>query len=307
MIKELYEIDRTTLGMILDEAAKKADGEIPFRARAIALDQFTGNKRRYPTAVMEKALAKITSTDGRTMWGSAGHLDRFEVPEVSHRIDKLWIDKKAGMLMVEGAILPTTRGKDLAILVQAGKLGLSLKGTGSLKTVEEGKGEEVQDDYKLLGIDFTLNPSCNVATVSKDNLYESIEFEEFSTEDGKQIDEEMEFIAKINEAVRAGLAKVDKKIRSLVETELKGKKIEAVELVEDAIKEAETKVRFVLNEAVRSKIVETTLVGTELGMVAASDTEPPVNESIVNQIFKENKIAGTPKTRTEIIASLRKK
>ncbi|MCG7853673.1 MAG: hypothetical protein MIO92_14235 [Methanosarcinaceae archaeon] len=306
MIKELYEIERTTVGMTLDEAAKKDNGEIPFRACAMALDQFTGNKRRYPTAVMEKALARITSADGRTMWGSGGHKEKFEVPDVTHRIDKLWISKKAGMLMVEGSILPTTRGKDLAILVKAGKLGLSLKGTGSLKPVEEGK-EEVQDDYKLLGIDFVLNPACDIARVSKENLYESVDFEEVSGKDGRRIDEEQEFIAKINEAMTAALTKVDKKIRSLVETELKGRNIEAVELVEDAIKEAETKVRFVLNEAVRSKIVETTLVGTELGMVAASDTEPPVNESVVNQIFKENKIAGTPKTRAEIIASLRKK
>jgi len=284
--------------MVLDEAAKKADGEIPFRARAIALDQFTGNKRRYPTAVMEKALAKITDAGGKTMWGSAGHIENFEVPEVSHRIDKLWIDKKAGMLMCEGAILPTTRGRDLAILVKAGKLGLSLKGTGSLKTVEEGKGEEVQDDYKLMGIDFTLNPSCNVAMVSKDNLYESVDFEEIV---------KTELTTKIEEAVKVGLAKIDKKIRSLVEVELKGHDIEAVELVEDAITEAETKVRFVINEATRNKIVEMVEIKNELGIVAASDTEPPVNESLVNQIFKENKIAGTPKTRTEIIASLRKK
>ena len=202
------------------------------------------------------------------------------------------------MLMCEGAILPTTRGRDLAILVKAGKLGLSLKGTGSLKTVEEGKGEEVQDDYKLMGIDFTLNPSCNVAMVSKDNLYESVDFEEIV---------KTELTTKIEEAVKVGLAKIDKKIRSLVEVELKGHDIEAVELVEDAITEAETKVRFVINEATRNKIVEMVEIKNELGIVAASDTEPPVNESLVNQIFKENKIAGTPKTRTEIIASLRKK
>lgn len=305
MIKELYEIDRTTLGMILDEA-KTENGSVHFRAPAMALDTFTGNKRRYPTAVMEKALAKITDKQGRTMFGSAGHIEKLEAPDVTHVIDKLWIDKNAGMLMVEGRILPTTRGKDLEIAVRAGKLGLSLKGLGSLKTVEEDK-TEVQDDYKLVGVDFVLNPSCDAARVSKENLFESLNLEEISSEDGQRLDEEQEFIAKIQEAVTAGLQKVEKKIRSLVEIELKGKQIEAVELVEDAIKEAETRVRFTLNEAIRSKIVETINVASEIGIAAASDTEPPINESLVNQIFKENKIAGTPKTKEEIIASLRKK
>lgn len=180
MIKELYEIERTTLDMVLDEASKKVDGEIAFRAPAMLLDQFTKNRRRYSTAVMEKALARITDGQGRTMFGSAGHVDKFEIPDISHRIDRLWIDKKIGALMVEGVILPTTRGKDLAIAVKAGKLGLSLKGTGTLKAVEEGKGEDVQDDYKLNGIDFTLSPSCDIAMVSKANLYESVDFEDLT-------------------------------------------------------------------------------------------------------------------------------
>jgi len=303
MIKELYEIDRTTLDMVLE--AKKDGGAVHFRAPAMALDQFTGNKRRYPTAVMEKALARITDSQGRTMWGSAGHVDKLEAPEVSHVVDKLYIDKKVGMLMAEGRILPTTRGKDLEILVRAGKLGLSLKGTGTVKPVEEDK-TEVQDDYKLLGVDFVLNPSCDIAKVSKENLFESLGLEEIS-EDGKHIDEVQELCAKIDEAVQAGLKKVDGKIRKLVEAELNKRQIEAVELVENAIKEVEAQVRFVLVEAERSKLIKMVETIGEVGIVAASDTEPPINEKLVNQIFKENKISGTPMTREEIVAGLRKK
>jgi hypothetical protein len=306
MLKEFYTIDLRT---VLNEAAKNASGEIRFVAPAMELGKFTENGRRYSAAVMEKALARITdSKSGKTMWGSAGHLNRFEVPEVSHRIDKLWIDKTNNLLMCEGSILPTTRGKDLAIVVRAGKLGLSLKGMGSVKTVEEGKGEDVQDDYKLYGIDFTLNPACVAATVSGENLFESVDFEDFSADDGKLIAEKAELITKINEAVKTRLTKVDSKIRNLVEIELKDKQIAAVELVEDAVTEAVTKIKFVINEAIRQKIVEGNgQIEGGIGIVAPSDTEPPVNENIVNQIFKENKIAGTPRTRAEIIASLRKK
>lgn len=305
MIKELYEIERSTLDMVLDEA-KIDNGAVRFRAPAMALDTFTGNKRRYPTAVMEKALAKITDTQGRTMFGSAGHIEKLEVPDVTHVIDKLWIDKKAGMLMCEGRILPTTRGKDLEIAVRAGKLGLSLKGLGSVKTVEEDK-TEVQDDYKLVGIDFVLNPSCDAARVSKENLFESLDLAEISSDDSAHINEVQQLCAKINEVIQAGLGKVDKKIRKLVETELEDKQIEAVELVESAIEEAEKKIRFVLVEAERSKLIKMVEDRPEFGIVPNDDNAPPINESLVNQIFRENKIAGTPKTREEIVASLRKK
>jgi len=289
--------------MILE--AKRENGAIHFRAPVAALDKFNGNKRRYPTAVMEKALARIANSQG-TMFGSAGHVDRLEAPEVSHIVDKLWIDKLAGTLMAEGRILPTTRGKDLEIAVRAGKLGLSLKGTGTTLTVEEDK-TEVQDDYKLLGVDFVLNPSFDIARVSKKNLFESLEFEEITSEDAAHINEVQELCAKINEAVDAGLKKVDGKIRKLVEAELGKRQIPSVELVENVIKEVEAQVRFVLVEAERSKLIKMVETVGELGIASASDTEPPVNESLVNQIFKENKISGTPKTRQEIIASLRKK
>jgi len=298
----IYEIDRNTTGISLDEA-KRPNGEIPFRAPALTLDEFTKNGRRYPKKVIEAALAKITGGDGRTIWGSAGHVAKFEVPDVSHRIDRLWIDNKTNLLMIEGVILPTSKGLDLATVLKAGKLGLSVKGFGTVKDLGEGKSE-VESDYRLAGCDFTLSPASTGAMVSKANLYESVDFEEIS-EDGEQVDEEQELCAKINEAVKAGLAKVDNKIRSLVEIELKGKQFAAVELVADEIKEIEAQVRFVLIEAERSKLVQMVEAKPELGILINYDNLT-TNEKRNKAIVQEARAAGSTLSVEEILKPLKK-
>jgi hypothetical protein len=298
----INEIDRTSLSVVLEE--KQKDGTIVFRAPALGLDDFTKNGRKYPRKVVEAALAKIAQVDGRTMYGSLGHKEKMEIPDVAVINDRLWIDDKANLLMVEGRILPNQKGNDLsAILKAGGKLGLSVKGAGSVKSVGEGR-TEVTDDYRLLGIDFTMSPASPVATVNKSNLFESLEFEEIPS-DGKTIGEQQEFIAKINETVQAGLTKVEKKIRPLVEAELKKTQIEAVELVDEAIRVAETKVRFVLNEAVRSKIVVMVEDKPELGHVKNLD-DLSKDEKRNRAIVKEARLAGSKLSEEELLTPLKK-
>lgn len=295
----LFEIDRSASDVLLGEA-KQSTGEIPFRAPCLALDEFTKNGRRYPRKVVEAALAKITNSDGRTMFGSLGHKEKLEVPDVSHLIDRLWVDPKTNMLMCEGRILGTSKGTDLGIVLKAGKLGLSVKGLGTTKDLGEGKSE-VTDDYRLVGVDFTLSPASPGAMASKANMYESAELPEISSE----LNEEQALCARIDEAVQAGLLKVEKKLRPLVEAELKKHEIEAVELVDDRIKEAETQVRFVLNEAVRSKIVTMFEDKPEIGTVVNLD-EMTKNEKRNKAIIREARAAGSTLTDEEILAPLKK-
>lgn len=295
----IYEIDRTSLSVVLEE--KQKDGTIIFRAPALGLDDFTKNGRRYPKKVIEAALGKITQADGKTMYGSLGHKERLEIPDVAHINDRVWIDHKTNLLMVEGRILPNEHGNNLAAILKAGgKIGLSVKGTGTVKDLGEGKSE-ITDDYRLLGVDFTLNPASSVAKFDKSNLFESLEFEEISGE----LDEEQELCAKIDEAVQVGLTKIDRKIRNLVEIELKGKQIEAVELVEDAIKEAEKRVRFVLIEAERSKLVQMIEARPEIGIVKNPD-EMTQAEKRSKAIIQEARAAGSTLTDEQILAPLRK-
>lgn len=290
----IYEIDRSAISVVLEE--KQKDGTIIFRAPALGLDDFTKNGRRYPKKIIEGALKKITQSDGRTMYGSLGHKEKLEIPDVAHINDRLWIDEKTNLLMVQGRILPNEQGNNLhAILKAGGKVGLSVKGTGTVKELGEGKSE-VSDDYRLLGVDFTLNPASAVATVNKSNLFESLEFEEISSE----LNEEQELCAKIQEAVKVGLTKIDKKIRPLVEIELKKKQISAVELVDEAITEAMTQVRFVLNEAVRSKIIVMVEDKSEIGNVVDLD-KVSVDERRNKAIIQEARAAGSRLTDEQIL------
>jgi hypothetical protein len=295
----IYEIDRSAISVVLEE--KQKDGTIIFKAPALGLDDFTKNGRRYPRKFVEAALAKITTSDGRTMYGSTGHKEKLEIPDVAHINDRLWIDEKTNLLMVQGRILPNEHGNNLAAILKAGgKIGLSVKGTGTVKDLGEGK-TEVTEDYRLLGVDFTLNPASPVATVDKSNLFESLDFQEIPS----AINEEQELCAKINEAVQAALAKVDKKIRPLVEIELKGKQIAAVELVADRIKEAVTQVRFVLNEAVRSKIVVIVEDRPEIGNVVDLD-KATVDEKRNKAIINEARAAGSKLTDEQILSPVKK-
>ncbi|MCG7853401.1 MAG: hypothetical protein MIO92_12845 [Methanosarcinaceae archaeon] len=292
---EIFEVDRNLSVPILE--AKQADGTVAFKAPALSLIEFTKNGRRYPKKVVEAALGRITQADGKTMYGTLGHKEKPEILDVSHLIDRLWIDEKSENLMVQGRILPNEKGKDLLAIVNAGgKVGLSVKGSGSVKSLGEGKSE-VSDDYRLIGVDFTLSPASSVATVNKGNLFESLDFEEISSHE--------ELKAKINEAVKAGLKKVDSKIRPLVEIELKKQELEAVELVEETIKDIVEKIRFILVEAERSKIVMMVEDKPELGHVKSADIIT-AEEKRAKAIVQEARAAGSNLSEEEILRPRKK-
>lgn len=198
----------------VDEKADARLGEVKFRAPALMIDEFTSNKRRYPAKAVEAALKRITDGDGRTLWGAAGHPEgKFEAPDVSHIVDRLYVDGEKKKLMAEGRILPTTRGQDLLVVIKAGgKLGLSVRGTGTTKDLGEGKSE-VNDDLRLAGVDFVLNPASPGAFASRASLYESADFGEIS-EDEK--DREARASDLVQEARLAGSTLPQEKILEAV-------------------------------------------------------------------------------------------
>ena len=59
-------------------------------------------------------------------------------------------------------VLTTPAGNILKELFKSGiKLGISSRGLGSIK--QESVGDEVQDDFELIGFDFVSNPSTHGA------------------------------------------------------------------------------------------------------------------------------------------------
>lgn len=271
-----------------------------FRARALKLDAPTANGRIYKTSLIEREIKRLMDSP-TSVFGASFHPEKTaEIPDVSHIIRKLEVGKD-GYLWAEGEILDTQRGRDLkAIIAANGRVGLSLRGTGR---ADEKTGLIDEESYRLHSIDAVLRPASEGAHLSKENMFESIQFEREA-----DVNAEQELCAKINEAIEAELNKpANKKIRNLIEAELKGKAIEAVELVEERVDKAREAVQFILNEALRQKIVETAGIDSGLGVVKNDDAKPPVNERLVAQMAKEARLSGSPKTRAEIIESLNRK
>ena len=67
-------------------------------------------------------------------------------------------------------MLGTPAGNILKELFKSGiKLGISSRGLGSVESISEDGGEEVQDDFELIAFDFVSNPSTHGAFMSPMN------------------------------------------------------------------------------------------------------------------------------------------
>jgi len=133
-------------------------------------DRPTANKRRYPFSVLSRAIEEAQKDVQRgAVFGSSSHKPQLELDDVSHVIQSL---EMAGKLAVcEAKVLPTQKGKNLQIILKHGRLGVSARGTGSVKVEKD--EEIVQDDYRLLGVDFCTSPASGMM-VGKENITESV-------------------------------------------------------------------------------------------------------------------------------------
>jgi len=294
----IYEYEMTP-DLIVEAKGKTVFPEsVHFRARALKLDVPTANGRVYKKGLIEREIKRLMDSP-TSIFGASRHPEKgtAEIPDISHLISKLEVGPD-GYLWAEGEILDTQKGRDLkAIIAANGRVGLSLRGSGK---VDEKTGLVDEESYRLHSIDAVLRPASEGAHLSKDNVFESVQFEPAS-----DIDAEQELCARINEAIQAGLTKVEKKLRPLVEAELNKREIAAVELVDDAIKETEAHVRFVLVEAERAKIVTMVTDQPELGHVKNLD-EQSKDEKRNKAIIREARAAGSTLTDEEILAPLKK-
>ncbi len=133
------------------------------------------NGRIYPKEILEREVEKYKKrevAEKRTL----GELDHPEssvvnLKNVSHNVLDCWWDGDDVMGKVE--ILSTPSGNILKQLMQHGiKLGISSRGLGSVKPVNENGTLEVQDDFELVCWDFVSNPSTHGAFMY--NVNESV-------------------------------------------------------------------------------------------------------------------------------------
>jgi len=167
-----FEISRDKI----NESIKENDGRLVVKGVLQRANSKNQNGRVYPreTLVREaKKYADIQITERRAL-GELDHPDSSVVNlnNASHNITEMhW---KNDDLLGTVEVLGTPAGNILKELFKSGiKLGISSRGLGSVKEMNEGEGEDdtvqVQPDFELIAFDFVSNPSTHGAFMSPMN------------------------------------------------------------------------------------------------------------------------------------------
>lgn len=198
--------ERVDATAVLEEAVEGKPRRIRFD-KAMTADVVNGNRRRYPSAVLESAIAELRSHlnesagQGRAIQvlGEAEHpsdkpTKRPNLLETIVKWEEVSFDGKD--VTIIGRVLETSKGKDILTLMEGGVMpGVSMRGYGDGKTI--GKGDDrifEVSELHITGFDPVLEPSFdNAAQLIESHIMED---EETSPED-KGMSEEL--VKKIEE------------------------------------------------------------------------------------------------------------
>jgi hypothetical protein len=236
---------------IVDE--KTGDKELDIDVIWQKADKINSNSRRYRKKVLEKEIDRLQKPlKNKEVFGAAYHpIDGIgETTDVSHRWNKIWMDKE-GTCKGNLTVLPTSKGKDIQVIVKAGRIGMSSRGFGTVTKKEEDidgkkiKFDDIDDNFKLKSPgDFVMSPSVegagNTEIAEAVQLLESklnetldsqtqIEEEEIMSDKIKTIEdlkkEYPELTQEIEEKAKEGLF-TEEQVQERVNSELETKKNE---------------------------------------------------------------------------------
>ncbi len=127
------------------------------------------NGRVYPKAILQKEVKRYTEKfiNTKRAFGELGHPDgpTVNLERVSHMITELVED--GDNFLGRAKIMDTPYGKIVKNLIDEGaKLGVSSRGMGSLKPVQDGLQEVQNDFYLATAADIVADPSAPDAFVS---------------------------------------------------------------------------------------------------------------------------------------------
>ena len=167
-------VDVTPFKSVLKESKEKPGAyEVEgVMQRAVAENQ---NGRTYSKDILEREAAKYIK-EFVDRGNAFGELDHPESPVVSlknasHIVKELYW--KGNDLMGRVQLLNTPAGNIVKEIIKAGHtIGISSRGTGSVKQTNEGQ-LEVQPDFELVCWDFVSNPSTHGAFMNPVALQES--------------------------------------------------------------------------------------------------------------------------------------
>jgi hypothetical protein len=199
----LLEIDSVRCKILEDKVDEKTGlSTITAEVKWQAADLVNANKRLYPRAILAREIAKLNPkiAEGE-IFGAAFHPEKAaEIPDVSHVWRSIAMESSGECTgIVE--VLPTTRGKDVQIVMRAGKIGLSSRGSGTFSSkerkLEDGsieKYDEINEDYHLASPgDFVLTPSVYGAGIKRiiEARYEETDVSDSKGKDSTMNEEQM--------------------------------------------------------------------------------------------------------------------
>ena len=156
----------------INESLKENNGKLIVSGILQRADAKNQNGRVYPQKILMREAEKYAKTfiRERRALGELDHPDSSVVnlQNSSHNVTEMhW---KGRNLIGTVEVLGTPAGNILKELFKSGiKLGISSRGLGSVETISEAGGEEVQDDFELIAFDFVSNPSTHGAFMSPMN------------------------------------------------------------------------------------------------------------------------------------------
>lgn len=162
---------------LLQESIKYENGTLLLTGRMQYANKKNGNDRIYPREILEREVIKFNNKiKTNTSYGQCDHpdSDQISLRNVALLVKGLkWVgDQLIGTIQ----ILSNRIGQDLKniVLKNKGSLSISSRGLGSLKRTD--KGDQVQEDFELIGWDLVVQPSTPGATFWNDGkINESIQ------------------------------------------------------------------------------------------------------------------------------------
>jgi flagellar motility protein MotE (MotC chaperone) len=263
-----------TIEQTLTVTESKTDGGgRKVKAIGITADVVNANGRRYPRKVLAEAVSRLNGhlheSNGQGQFVTTGEAEhpsdkgqRANILETVVKWQAASLDAP-GKVLLEGVILPTAKGRDVQVLVEAGvPIGVSMRGYGTSRTIQL-DGESVQEvtELTIKGFDLVAQPSDPNGAIVEAQQDEEQQIQEAQTvteEEKKALEEKQRQLqAELDESKKA-LADQGKQLEEArkAEAELAARK--QAEAVETAITESTKDLKYgdALNgafvEAVRS-------------------------------------------------------
>lgn len=177
MSKLLLEMTAPEMKVLSEEIDEKTgDKSLRVQVKWQQADLINGNSRRYPRAILRREIERLTPLikTGRVFGSSFHPKDEGQINDITHIFESIEMLNDGACVGVV-KVLPTSRGKDVQTIINAGgHIGMSSRGYGTVTPKEEEdvatgkrvKFDEVNTDYTLKSPgDFVLNPSVGDAGI----------------------------------------------------------------------------------------------------------------------------------------------